>query len=548
MIIELCTPGKEKILAGTVFSHSERFQEVLITSFVQLLFLNGLFLLFHPVLLVQLVLMCVSTERLSSCRRGNSLSKMFLCNAQYMKAKLYPYAVIEDGYLQLVHYLCEQNGSVEKMKRMIRRILKSDHYILSDLTGSAKCMRSDREVADIKISLAPATVSLIDREVDIQQLVQEHETAQFMRYITFARMPTEKAHGLQIAKMCEAFLSLNFFVSLVTPTRSNPIRESVVDYYKLNQFLQHWKVPVFDITGHIKEMKSIHHYLHELLFMCSVVGMRIPKEVIVYTRTPLIAFVCGLRRRKVIIEEHYWPTRGAWVHTRLLASATHIACNSEGTRDACIQHGLLQASVAHNGFDDALLQEAITKHDARRGLGLANTGKVVMYIGSLGDWKGVDTLAKAAVNFDEDCTALVIGGTEKELSSWREKYPHVVFLGPRPYDEIGVHQRAADILIVPNNPITKESCEYTSPIKLFAHMASGIPLLVSNLPSLRAIVGNEEVTFFTPGDSDSLAAAVAQIFDDYEGARYKSMHTQKVSSKFTWKSRATSILKASTLL
>jgi len=36
-------------------------------------------------------------------------------------------------------------------------------------------------------------------------------------YIANARMPTEKAHGIQIMKMCEAFIDVESGVELVIP-------------------------------------------------------------------------------------------------------------------------------------------------------------------------------------------------------------------------------------------------------------------------------------------------------------------------------------------
>ena len=38
-------------------------------------------------------------------------------------------------------------------------------------------------------------------------------------YITNARLPTEKAHGVQIVKMSEAFSGLNNDVTIISPNR-----------------------------------------------------------------------------------------------------------------------------------------------------------------------------------------------------------------------------------------------------------------------------------------------------------------------------------------
>src|SRR4051812_17441384 len=52
-----------------------------------------------------------------------------------------------------------------------------------------------------------------------------------IQYVTNVRMPTEKAHGIQIAKACEAFARAGNEVKLIVPRRRNPIMESPFAYY-----------------------------------------------------------------------------------------------------------------------------------------------------------------------------------------------------------------------------------------------------------------------------------------------------------------------------
>ena len=44
-------------------------------------------------------------------------------------------------------------------------------------------------------------------------------------------MPTEKAHGYQIVKMCEAFADNNVNVELIVPARHNHIKNDLFSYY-----------------------------------------------------------------------------------------------------------------------------------------------------------------------------------------------------------------------------------------------------------------------------------------------------------------------------
>jgi len=49
-------------------------------------------------------------------------------------------------------------------------------------------------------------------------------------YIANIRIPTEKAHGIQIVKMCEAFSNQKLKVELVLPWRFNKIKEDIFNF------------------------------------------------------------------------------------------------------------------------------------------------------------------------------------------------------------------------------------------------------------------------------------------------------------------------------
>jgi hypothetical protein len=54
-------------------------------------------------------------------------------------------------------------------------------------------------------------------------------------YIAAIRLPTEKAHGLQIMKMCEALAEEGVAVELVIPGRETPIKGDAFEYYAVEK-------------------------------------------------------------------------------------------------------------------------------------------------------------------------------------------------------------------------------------------------------------------------------------------------------------------------
>ena len=67
-------------------------------------------------------------------------------------------------------------------------------------------------------------------------------------YIANARMPNEKAHGIQIAKMCEAFIVRGINFTLVVPHRST-YAQSLKTFYGLSSDVPLIKIFTFDWYG-----------------------------------------------------------------------------------------------------------------------------------------------------------------------------------------------------------------------------------------------------------------------------------------------------------
>ena len=66
-------------------------------------------------------------------------------------------------------------------------------------------------------------------------------------YIQNVRIPTERAHGIQIMKMCEALARLGHDVELIVPRRSNLLKENPFNYYGIRKTFKIRKLPCLDL-------------------------------------------------------------------------------------------------------------------------------------------------------------------------------------------------------------------------------------------------------------------------------------------------------------
>ena len=72
-------------------------------------------------------------------------------------------------------------------------------------------------------------------------------------------------------------------------------------------------------------------------------------------------------------------------------------------------------------------------------------------------------------------------------------------------------------------------------------MASGVPLIVSDIPSLVSVTGREHVTVFEP---DSFASLIASIELVKKSLKVKAERANKLAHKvnYTWTNRARKII------
>lgn len=326
-------------------------------------------------------------------------------------------------------------------------------------------------------------------------------------YIANIRLPTEKAHGIQVMKMCEAFSVLDTEVELVVPLRLNTIKKDSFEYYDVKQNFKIRRLPCLDTTF----LGRIGFLFQALTFLFSVLFYVIPKKDVLYTREELIAWFLGVLGKKVIWEAH----RGSYNFfvKQILKRGSKIVVISSHLREFYISLGADGDNIliARDGVDLEQFSINIFRIDARKKVGLPEDKKIVLYTGHLYEWKGVETLASATPFLPKDVLVVLVGGTEKEIEHLKDKYKNtqnINFLGNKPHAEIPYYLRAADVLVLPNSAKNDMSRLYTSPLKLFEYMASGTPIVASDLPSLREVLNEHNSVLAFPDDSNELAHCI----------------------------------------
>ncbi len=361
-------------------------------------------------------------------------------------------------------------------------------------------------------------------------------------YIANARMPTEKAHGIQTAKMCEAFIEAGVDLTLVVPRRTTDPR-SLKDYYGLRVHVPIIRVPAIDwYTG-----GRIGYFISSASFM--------------------VSYLFFIWRKKMSGEHFilYTIDTDNYSSSALAFSGAHLFSEMHGAKPRTIAQRILfnkmggviainniivnelkesfPSSTARYLVEpncvDASVFTAISKKDARMRLSLPPDVPIVLYAGRFFEWKGLEILPKAASETPSVRWQTVGGDREHFASLVLEPLPNnLFFAGSRPYNEMPLWLAAANVLLVLGTVRDRQSYRYTSPMKLFEYLVAERAIVASSTPAIREIVTEKEVFFYKPDDAQDLIRAVMSAIDD--SSRVSA--AKQLSTAFTWSARAKRII------
>ncbi|RJQ36822.1 glycosyltransferase [Candidatus Parcubacteria bacterium] len=372
-------------------------------------------------------------------------------------------------------------------------------------------------------------------------------------YVTNARLPTEKAHGLATVKLASAFAAAGIPTTVVVPWRWNPIKDDPYAFYGVPKNFRIVRVPSFDLLwlGFGQRI-----WFPVQLFSFSLVAavwlaLRVHRlrDAVVFSHDHIPLFFASFVAPYIAYDIHSYPVKSFW-YARVLRRARCIVTQTRA-KVAMLQRDFSISAERivswPNGTDVGQFQSTLAADEARAELGLPQDKKIVCYTGQLFRWKGVETLLRASRLLPADYLICIVGGDEAAIGAVRQwaggdPFDRVRFFGQRPWSEMPIWLRAADVLVLPNTAKDEESRLHTSPMKLFEYMASGRPIVASDLPSIREIVDKTTVALAEPDNAAALADAIRAGIEHPQEAAHRAARAQQAVQRYTWAARAERIL------
>ncbi len=211
-----------------------------------------------------------------------------------------------------------------------------------------------------------------------------------------------------------------------------------------------------------------------------------------------------------------------WVRPVLEACERQAVRQSTGVLAVC--RSLADAALRHDPrqlvakLEDVSLLDPDETEGERLAEQIDSDGPIVMYVGNLERYQGIDLLVEAfarALPRVPDARLVVIGGSPPHIEAYRARCAELGiadeahFVGPRPVDRLGHYLRQAEVLVSPRIQGTNTA------MKVYSYLDSGRPVLATRLLTHTQVLDDEIAMLVSP-EPGEMAQGMVRLLEDAE--------------------------------
>ncbi|HUV15751.1 MAG TPA: glycosyltransferase [Pelolinea sp.] len=372
--------------------------------------------------------------------------------------------------------------------------------------------------------------------------------------ITTSVVPSKTANSIQALKVVHALKETGHDVRLWVPEFKREDWNQIAEIYGLKT--------QFDITW-LTFLPFSKQY--DFAWKSVTAALRWGANI-VYTWALQAAVFAQIRSYPTVMEFHDFPMG------RLGPQLFKIYIDSKGKKlTLCTTRALAdgmeerynfkfspkELQIAPNGTEIERYNLLPAPEEARKILGL-KPGFTVGYTGHFYAGRGMDLLTDIARQLPE-VNFLWVGGREEDIAPWQESLEsqsihNVTITGFIPNSKLPHYQASADILAMPYGKRISGSSggdisRVINPMKMFDYLATGRPIVASEIPVFHEVLHKDIAVFCQPEDPAEWVKAIRQLQNDAKKRIEMGNLAKKEAKKYTWKNRAlTTFSKLETIL
>jgi glycosyltransferase involved in cell wall biosynthesis len=228
-----------------------------------------------------------------------------------------------------------------------------------------------------------------------------------------------------------------------------------------------------------------------------------------------------------------------------LQQADQIVTISDGIKQDIVKLGVKVDEIV---WDAASIEyiPSISKQTLRQNLDIPQDECVFVYAGSLYSSKyDIESLIDAFQSLPQslDASLFIVGGNENNVEEYRKYVTQlgvsevIHFTGHVSQRQVFKYLKSADIGVVAQQPSDIRARKYTSPLKLFEYLISGLTVVATEVPSIVEVANHEpRILTYKPDEPDSLKSTLETAAN-----KYKSLQTDNSTQQYSYEQRAENI-------
>lgn len=352
-----------------------------------------------------------------------------------------------------------------------------------------------------------------------------------LAYITRVKTPNDDAQSIQVLAMAKVFSMIlkKDFIFLSPQTDENINLQTEFRWVKLKTSNFFGRALRY-LSIILKSLPTVYEF----------------KPQYIYTRDIGIAAAYLLLGKDVVYEIHkpFVTIMGDYIF-RQIGKKIKIVAISQAIKDFILSEYGLESSqilVAHDGVfleNYTNLNSSFCRQNLHKQLPeIRPNSFVAMYNGSFSvAGKGVDLIIKLAKLLPA-ISFVMIGGEKNSTGIPKNIY----IVGRKKISEVPSLLKSADLLLLPFDKSLK-TYPYQSPLKLFEYMASGVPILSSNIGSVNEVLTDRNAFLFNPDEPEKAADIILELSLNSESGRLKASNAKDSVAGYAWHVRAENIIR-----